>query len=139
MLDDVSGSRRQPDAARLAPDGPIDLVFIADLQRARCLFDDEDRIAHLSTGTPILDGNLFPEADTSKSQFWKLFLNLPAQAILLGLATPLATAWKHPEPIALPPNQQDFSALYRNELRRLSHLSRKAESVRTGQRLYEVV
>jgi len=139
MPDDVSRCWRQPDAARLAPDGPIDLIFIADLQCARCLSDDEDRIAHLSTGTPILDGNLFPEADTSKSQFRKFFLDLPAQAILLGLATPLATTWKHPKTIALPPNQQDFSALYRNELRRLGHLSRKAESVGRGQRLYEVV
>ena len=134
MPDDVSGSRRQPDAARLAPDGPIDLIFIADLQCAGCLSDHEDRIAHLATGTPILDGNLFPEADTSKSQFRKFFLDLPAQAILLGLATALATAWKHPKTIALPPNQQDFSALHRNELRRLGHLSRKAESVGPGQR-----
>jgi hypothetical protein len=90
---------------------------MADLQRARCLSDDEDRIAHLSTGTPILGGNLFPEADTSKSQLWKFFLDFPTQAILLGFATPFPTAWKHPQPIAFPPNQQDFSAFHGNELR----------------------
>lgn len=114
MLDDVSGSRCQPDAARLAPDGTIDLVLIADLQRARCLPDDEDRITHLSTGPTILGGDLFPETDTSQSQLGKLLLDFPVQTIFLGLATALATARKHPQPIALPPNQQDFSALNRN-------------------------
>ena len=116
MLDDVSGSRRQPNAARLAPDGPINFLSIADLQRARRLSDDEDSIAHLSTGATILGGNFFPEAYASQSEVGQFFLNFSAQAIFLGLSAPLATAGKHPQPIAFSPNQQDLSALHRDEL-----------------------
>ncbi len=116
MLDDISGSRRQPNAARFAPDSPINLVFIADLQRAGCLSDDEDSIAHLSTGTTIPGGDFFPEADASQSEFGQFFLDFSAQAIFLGLPALLTTAWKHPQPIALPPNQQNLSTLHRDEL-----------------------
>ena len=66
----VAGSRRKPNAARLAPNRFVDLVFIPDLQATRGFTGNKDCIAHFSTRATIRGLHFFPKADRTKSELW---------------------------------------------------------------------
>jgi hypothetical protein len=56
---------RQANAARLAPSGLIDFLFVADREVSRRLRRHEDRVTHFPAGTMVLDFNFLPEPKAS--------------------------------------------------------------------------
>jgi len=126
LIDDIARGRCQPNSARLSPDGLIDLLLITNLKSAGCCPNDENCVAHFSAGAPIFSSHFFPKPNSAQSEFGEFLLDLSTKAILFGLATALSTTRKHPQPVALAPNQQDFAALDGDKLGGLCHTTNSA-------------
>src|SRR3954447_2003083 len=113
FVPNVARSWCQPDSARLAPDRSIDLVLVADLQRAGRVLGQENRVTHLAAGPLILCLHFFPELHRPQLELRQFFPDLSAQALPFALSCALATARKHPEPIA-PSSDQEHAAFLRD-------------------------
>jgi hypothetical protein len=74
----------------------------------------------------FFSSHFFPKPNSAQSELGEFFLDLSTKAILFGLANALSTTRKHPQPVALAPNQQDFAALDGNELGGLCHTTNSA-------------
>jgi hypothetical protein len=98
---------------------PILRVPVAVLTMKNC-------VAHCSAGAPIFSSHFFPKPNSAQSEFGEFLFDLSTKAILFGLATALSTTRKHPQPVVLAPNQQDFAALDRDQLGGLCHTTNSA-------------
>src|ERR1700752_5242368 len=115
LVANVARCRRQADTARLAPGRPVDLFLVADLQAARNLLGDEDRVAHPAARLAIPGLHFLPELDRADLELGQFLTDLAAQATTLALIFTTATARKHPEPVVLAPDEEHASVLRRDE------------------------
>src|SRR5690242_8169822 len=90
LVPDVTRGCGEPDPARLAPGGAVDLALVADGEAARRLLGDEDGVAHPAAGMAVPGLDLFPEAQPSELQLRQLFPDLALEAVLLVLPLTLA-------------------------------------------------
>ena len=121
MIHDIARGRCQPNSARLSPDGLVDFLLITNFKSAGRCPNDENCVAHFAAGAPIFSSHFFPKPNSAQSELGEFLPDLSTKAIFFGLATTLSTTWKHPQPVALSPNQQDFAAPDCNELGGLCH------------------
>lgn len=121
LVTDVSRGGRQLDASRLAPDRPVYLLLVTDLQFTRRLAGNEDRITHLAPGSAISLPDFLPQFEPAKFEPGKFFLDLATNALLVALTTKLSPAGKHPAPVAPASDQKDATALDSHQFGRLSH------------------
>ena len=121
LVADVARCWREANAARFAPDGSIDLVFVANCKISRRLACEKNCVAHLTPRALVFRLDLFPEFQRPEPQLWQFLLDLTAKAFLFSLSPSPPPSWKHPKAIAFSPHEENFSALFHDQFRSLRH------------------
>src|SRR5262249_12752334 len=90
LVADIARGRRQAEAPRLAPLGPVDFLLVTDLQGAGDLLGDEDRIVHPAARAMVLCRHLFPELDGPELELRQFLADLAAQTLPVALVQTFA-------------------------------------------------